>query len=77
MEYFIHRKRLYVSETWVTKQLLPDLQAVCAVTFSGEKVVFYFFNMDYGCLRQRCGIKQLSYFLTLWNSLSQSGGLFF
>ena len=48
---------MYVSETWVTKQLLPDLQAVCAVTFSGEKVVFYFFNMDYGRLRQRCGIK--------------------
>lgn len=23
-----------------TKQLLPDLQAVCTVTFSGEKVVF-------------------------------------
>ena len=29
----------YVSETWVTKQLLPDLLAVCAVTFSGEKDV--------------------------------------
>ena len=23
----------YLSETWVTKQLLPDLQAVYAVTF--------------------------------------------
>ena len=23
----------YVSETWVTKQLLPDLQAVCEVSF--------------------------------------------
>ena len=48
---------MYVSETWVTKQLLPDLQAVCAVTLSGEKVVFIFLNMDYGCLRQRCGMK--------------------
>ena len=34
---------MYVSETWGTKQLLPDLQAVCAVTFSGEKVVFIIF----------------------------------
>ena len=42
-----------MSETWVTKQLLPDLQAVREVTFSGEKVVFIIFNMDYGCLRQR------------------------
>ena len=29
---------LYVSETWVTKQLLPDLQAFCEVTFSGENI---------------------------------------
>ena len=29
----------YVSKTWITKQLLPDLQAVCAVTFSGRNFV--------------------------------------
>ena len=34
-----------MSETWVTKQLLPDLQAVCTVTFSGEKSCFYNFLM--------------------------------
>ena len=28
----------YVSKTWVTKQLLPDLQAFCEVTFSGENI---------------------------------------
>ena len=35
-----------MSETWVTKQLLPDLQAVRAVTFSGEKVVLINFEYD-------------------------------
>ena len=38
-----HYRPVYVSETWVTKQLLPDLQAVCEVAFSGEKSCFYKF----------------------------------
>lgn len=27
---------MYVSESWVTKQLLPDMQAIYEMTFSGE-----------------------------------------
>ena len=31
--------RRYVSETWVTKQLPPDLQAVSRMAFSGENLL--------------------------------------
>ena len=56
----------YVSKTWVTKQLLLYLQAVCAVTFSG------FFNVNcYSVTRDRMFLCFIQSVLIIVNLFSQ------